>query len=599
MTDADPCQRKSKVGEPCGILFNRCGTGYTCSGSICKPTVVDVDDIMKLINDANIVQLKELLKEIKPLEEKRRREDSEDPERRRSTTIINDTDCKGFTPLMRAVVSSVNNISILLSNYPTFAANMREKDEGRDTLIRKCLRSVQIISLLLEHYSDKNKQNKLDGNKTALMYSIDCAQLEPITELLKYNNPSINFKSTDGTTALMQAISSKLPLETEDLLFKKVDLLLKNGADPNVKNNSGQTARDLVSLMDIPDKEKIIKLLEEREIEIRTPRGLYSRTNKESLGEGSFGEVFRVKKNNENLVLKRFILDDSIRTGENTIKTTKPNIFLKETEIFSKFKNNKYVMKYLNSGTSKNSKTGFIVTESLKGKELYEAIKKKLINDGNIQQITEDLLMGLDEIHKAGVLHLDIKPENIWFMQDPGTTIKYFDFGLSCNEIPCNTAYPGSPGYMKKAAILEEYEKYVSNIKKATTKEEKQRAQFEYNNFLKTFDPNPSHDKTDDFYALARTLADILIGFGKTEEENIRNNNIFKHIAEGGEWAMTDVLSVESQNRLAGVIRKLVKLTPTQNAIDALTPTAGGRRRSKTRRRRSQQQKQRRQSRRN
>jgi hypothetical protein len=553
MTDADPCQRKSKAGEKCGILFNRCGTGYTCSGSICKPTIIDVDDIMKLINDANIVQLKELLKEIKPLEEERIKKDISDHNR---YAIINDTDCKGFTPLMRAAMTSDDIISTLLE----YSANKTQQHKGDKTKITWV----------------KNDDKLNETNNTALMYAVNFGNIDNVRALLQNNDPAINLQATDGTTALMIAKTPAI-----------VQLLLRKGADSTIKNKSGQTARDIYLSSNKLD------LVTAHDSYLRTPRGLYSRTNKEKLGQGTFGEVFKVKRNGENVVLKRFILDDSIRTERNTIETTKKNSFANERDIFRKFTNSKYVMKYLNSETSENSKTGFIVTELLKGKELIEAIKERLINNGNIQQITEDLLMGLDEIHRAGVLHLDIKPENIWFMKDPGTTIKYFDFGLSC-DTPCVGPIRGSPGYTKpdKDAIRMLAEDAIKRVKNKTMP-------VDVANKLIKPATNAIFDKTDDFYALARTLTDILIGFGKTEEEIIRNNNVFDRIAEGGEWAMTDVFSVESQKRLAGVIQKLVKLTPTQNAIDALTPTAGGRRRFKTQRRCSQQQKQRRQSRRN
>jgi len=216
MTDADPCQRKSKAGDKCGILFNRCGTGYTCSGSICKPTIIDVDDIMKLINDGNIIQLTELLEGIKPLEQARIREGR--------PAIINDTDCKGFTPLMRAALLSDNWV---------------------------------IIKLLIDSGADRKKQHKTYNNFTALMFAIVKENISNISELVYYD-PGIDLQATDGVTALMLALSSKK-------ILYLVDLLLKRGADPTIKNNMGQTARDLVSSMDIADKATIIELLEQYE----------------------------------------------------------------------------------------------------------------------------------------------------------------------------------------------------------------------------------------------------------------------------------------------------------------------------------------------
>lgn len=490
MTDADPCQRRSKAGEKCGFLFNRCGTGYTCSGGICKPTIIDVDDIMKLINDKKTKELTELLRGIYLLERNRIREGR--------PALINDTDCQGFTPLMRA--------ALIPDNW-------------------------EIITILIDAGADTSIQHKLLNNFTALMFAIvketvvekgnvvkekvvkkgNISNISPLV----YYDPGINLQATGGITALMLAFLS-------DYILDIVTLLLNNGADPTIKNDRGQTARDIAQSMVfdenwIKNKEEVIKLLEDREKEIRTPHGLYSRTNKDLLRKGGFGTVFKVKRNGKNVALKAI-----------TFKNPKQNIpaFYNEINMFKRVKNSKYTLQLLNSEISSNDKTGFIVTNVMSGQDLIDAINKKLITDDNIEQVTRDLLNGLDEIHQSGIIHADIKPDNIRFLQDPsaGTTIKYFDFGLSCAINSCRGPIRGSQGYMKQVKIAQWSKTY-----------------YEY-------------DKTDDFYALAVTL-----------------------------WHCRT--SVQTKRPwLQGVVDRLVDLDPTQKATDALPPAVvGGNRRTKRR----------------
>ena len=55
--------------------------------------------------------------------------------------------------------------------------------------------------------------------------------------------------------------------------------------------------------------------------------------------------------------------------------------------------------------------------------------QKKFFNETDIQRIMRDLVIGLDFLHSSGVVHRDIKPQNI--MLDENGKAKYADFGES------------------------------------------------------------------------------------------------------------------------------------------------------------------------
>ena len=79
----------------------------------------------------------------------------------------------------------------------------------------------------------------------------------------------------------------------------------------------------------------------------------------------------------------------------------------------------------------------FIVTELLKD-NLYEFYKYNREQESQIyftlprlQQITKQILVGLDYVHGLKLIHCDLKPENILIKSYSQTKVKVIDFGSS------------------------------------------------------------------------------------------------------------------------------------------------------------------------
>lgn len=77
----------------------------------------------------------------------------------------------------------------------------------------------------------------------------------------------------------------------------------------------------------------------------------------------------------------------------------------------------------------------FIVMDYIDGQSVFNAVftRSKIPRNQRIavgQQFIKDLVLGLNQIHKMGLIHQDIKGDNLMYTKDGH--VKYIDFGLSC-----------------------------------------------------------------------------------------------------------------------------------------------------------------------
>lgn len=69
-----------------------------------------------------------------------------------------------------------------------------------------------------------------------------------------------------------------------------------------------------------------------------------------------------------------------------------------------------------------------IITEYVEGKSLKEMVSDSPLSGPLLLSLAQGLLEGLEAIHRAGVIHKDLKPANIVFTEDG---VKLIDFGIS------------------------------------------------------------------------------------------------------------------------------------------------------------------------
>jgi serine/threonine protein kinase len=71
----------------------------------------------------------------------------------------------------------------------------------------------------------------------------------------------------------------------------------------------------------------------------------------------------------------------------------------------------------------------FIAMELLEGRTLADRIAEGLMPDDEVRSLANQVLSALGAAHRAGIIHRDIKPQNV--LQAPGGTWKVGDFGIA------------------------------------------------------------------------------------------------------------------------------------------------------------------------
>jgi tetratricopeptide (TPR) repeat protein len=142
----------------------------------------------------------------------------------------------------------------------------------------------------------------------------------------------------------------------------------------------------------------------------------------EELGKGGMGKVYKA-------------LDSEIQV-EVAIKLLKPEIAADE-KVIARFRNelkvareiaHKNVCKVFHFG--KEEQTPYITMEFVPGEDLKSLIQKKeRLTEAEAISVAKQVCEGLMEAHRLGVIHRDLKPQNIMF--DREGQAKIMDFGIA------------------------------------------------------------------------------------------------------------------------------------------------------------------------
>ncbi len=187
---------------------------------------------------------------------------------------------------------------------------------------------------------------------------------------------------------------------------------------------------------------------------IRMPEPQRSRADRflitRRLGSGGMGEVFLA----EDTLLKRQVAMKVVRS-ERGVEPQFRRRLISEAERACQL-NNEHVARIYD--VVEQDDRLFIVMEYVEGETLRQRMAEPLSLD-QFFLIAEQCLAGLQDAHQHGILHCDLKPENLMITSEG--VVKILDFGLarcSRSQPTLNTAtvsvYGGTPGYLAPEVVF-------------------------------------------------------------------------------------------------------------------------------------------------
>jgi eukaryotic-like serine/threonine-protein kinase len=144
------------------------------------------------------------------------------------------------------------------------------------------------------------------------------------------------------------------------------------------------------------------------------------------LGTGSAGAVYASIDHQSMRKVAVKVLHEGLRTSDEHVAR-----FIREARAASAIGHPCVVTVY--DVGKEDDGTLYMVMELLAGESLFYAIREKSLGVDDIVDVGVQLLDGLSAAHARGIIHRDVKPENVFLTQtlDGDRRVKLFDFGIA------------------------------------------------------------------------------------------------------------------------------------------------------------------------
>jgi eukaryotic-like serine/threonine-protein kinase len=165
------------------------------------------------------------------------------------------------------------------------------------------------------------------------------------------------------------------------------------------------------------------------------------------IGEGGMSRVFLAsrERDDEPLVVK-------ILRSEVTADTRALARFMEEYTLVERIQS-RHVARVYDHGTSEEH--AYLVMEFFEGGDLMKRLGGKALAAAECLRLFRELMMALGDIHEKGILHRDLKPQNLMFRDDGSLAI--VDFGIAKHidaaDLTGQGEILGTPRYMSPEQV--------------------------------------------------------------------------------------------------------------------------------------------------
>ncbi len=178
----------------------------------------------------------------------------------------------------------------------------------------------------------------------------------------------------------------------------------------------------------------------------------------EMVGTGGFSQVFRASNEGGQTVAVKVLLPQE-KDGKRSYPDSLVERFVREARLLERLRD-PFTIDLYDHGRAPAGHL-YMVFEYLQGRELFDIIK----NEGQqpherVAHVLRQTLRGLQSAHALGILHRDIKPNNIMLVREPDgkERVKVLDFGIAKmygeaadaagNNLTAAGVLVGTPRYM-------------------------------------------------------------------------------------------------------------------------------------------------------
>ncbi|XP_068805189.1 myosin light chain kinase, smooth muscle isoform X2 [Struthio camelus] len=271
-----------------------------------------------------------------------------------------------------------------------------------------CASDIRSSSLTLSWYG-----SSYDGGSAVQSYTVEI-----------WN--SVDNKWTDLTTCRSTSFNVQDLQADREYKFRVRAANVYGISEPSQESELvkvGEKQEELKDEVELSDDEGKETEIEYRTVTINTEQKVSDVYNiEERLGSGKFGQVFRlVEKKTGKVWAGKFFKAYSAKEKEN---------IREEISIMNCLHHPKLVQ----CVDAFEEKANIVmVLEIVSGGELFERIIDEdfELTERECIKYMRQISEGVEYIHKQGIVHLDLKPENIMCVNKTGTSIKLIDFGLA------------------------------------------------------------------------------------------------------------------------------------------------------------------------